>query len=238
MKKSDKIPNTASKAILPKKKSTPPKKKVVCKKTNKSTKEDEWEIVHDWGEDLFTLYRRGDEYDCWPNLGMQKLIIRLGLGIEGRDSDATQRIWWAITLLGNRAKSAPQGYDKDHDELILQELTSTIGVMINDLKTEKSEGACKNKASRIGALVNRAVERMISAKYQSPQKHTGANDSKEMIAIATALSLCQLRQCLPSKSEIIGRMTASGHGYVNDRGRAASRWNDLFKRCGLEVLKF
>jgi hypothetical protein len=194
-----------------------------------------WEKIESW-DDLFVLYKRGDEYVAELSDKLVAIDTRHLKGNTSKGYEEIAKLQRAIFCIQIRSQVGKPLLEID--STILNDLTGTIGDMMNDAWFDQSEGASLNKAEELKNLFSKAIDGMMRLKYPSKKvRSAGSTIAKERVAIAFAKELCGAMRRLPTKAEVRSFMEQEGHGYVDERGRATSKWSELFTRSGLGALK-
>jgi hypothetical protein len=196
-----------------------------------------WKQVQVW-DGLFTLYQTGKMYRAELS---EELAERVSKFQKGNDKHKhygdTAKLQQAIFLLKLRKE---RGVALVHlDSVIISILAEVIGGKMMDAWSDQSPIESKNIKDDLNNSFVRAVNGLMKLKHPLKAKHT--TDQKgiamDRLAIETAQKICGELGRLPTKTEVRCCMEEKGHEYANERGRAASKWKDLFQRCGLEALK-
>ena len=192
-------------------------------------------VVNDW-DGLFRLYRRGDDYFAEMSDPLWEIYSRFRKGGNKKGHDSTSKLQGAFfKLLLRKVIGKPL---RAMDQSAIVSLALVIGTGMANAWFCDSKERSEIIAEELKNEFAKAIEGIMRLKYPPDLvKSSGAKIAKERVAIETALELCGNIRRLPTKSEVRFAMEDKGHGYVNDRGRATSRWKDLFERCGLEALK-
>jgi hypothetical protein len=196
-----------------------------------------WKRVQVW-DGLFTLYQNGEIYRAELS---EKLADKISQFQKGNDKHKhygeTIKLQQAIFLLKLRKE---RGESFVHlDSVIVSILAEVIGGKMIDAWSTQSPIESKNIKDDLNNSFVRAVNGLMKLKHPLKAKHTTDQRgiTMDQLAIETAQKICGELRRLPTKSEVRFAMEEKGHKYANERGRAASRWKDLFQRCGLEALK-
>jgi len=192
-------------------------------------------LVNDW-KNLFRLYRQGDDYFAEMSDPLWEIYSRFRKGGNKKGHDSTSKLQGAFfkLLLRNLIGKPLEAIDQS----TIASLATVIGTGIANAWFSDSKSRSEVIAEELKNEFARAIEGIMRLKYPPKVvKSSRAIIAKERITIETAQELCGNLRRLPTKSEVRFAMEDKRHGYANERGRASSKWNDLFQRCGLEALK-
>jgi hypothetical protein len=185
---------------------------------------------------LFVLYRRGVEYRAVLSEGLALLDARFKKGQQStKDYDAVMKLQRGLFYL--IVQKEAEHLSDDLRGQFLADFVDTIGTRLHAAWHNSSQPQSKIQADNIKNLFAKALDGLMRLKFPERAKSSGANQSKERIAIAYARELCEWFGRHPTKTEVRSKMEEHGLGYVVSRGREKQKWKDLFARCGLEGLK-
>jgi hypothetical protein len=197
-----------------------------------------WKMTHTW-PDLFTLYKRGENYRAELS---DKLAGKVFKSQKGNDEHnqygETLKLQQAIFLLKMRKE---RGESFDHlDSVIVSILTEVIGGKMMNAWRIQSPIESRNIKDDLNNSFVRAVNGLMKLKHPLKAKHTTDEGGVAMWlrAIKSAQELCGELRRLPAKAEVRSFMEEKGYRFSMERSKGVDgKWRKMFIDSGLEDLK-